>query len=159
VGPAISQTVYDGGLRRAQTAQAQAAYDGSIATYRQTVLTAFQGVEDNLAALRILEEEAQVQNEAVKAAEQSLAVITNQYKAGIVNYLNVVTAQTAALNNQVTAVQILGRRMTANVLLVQALGGGWKVADLPSTAEVTTDKRQPSIESKAVSAISPSRPE
>jgi NodT family efflux transporter outer membrane factor (OMF) lipoprotein len=158
VGPAISQIVYDGGLRRAQTDQAQAAYDGSIATYRQAVLTAFQGVEDNLAALRILEEEAKVQDEAVKAAEQSLAVITNQYKAGIVNYLNVVTAQTAALSNQVTAVQILGRRMTANVLLVQALGGGWNAADLPSTAEVTTNKPQRSIESKPVSAISPSRP-
>jgi NodT family efflux transporter outer membrane factor (OMF) lipoprotein len=158
VGPAISQTVYDGGLRRAQTAQAQAAYDVSIATYRQTVLTAFQGVEDNLAALRILEEEAKVQDEAVKASEQSLAVIMNQYKAGIVNYLNVITAQTTALTNQVTAIQILGRRMTANALLVQALGGGWKVADLPSAEEVTTDKRQPTIESKPVSASSPSPP-
>ena len=158
VGPAVSQVVYDGGLRRAQTVQAQAAYDVSIATYRQTVLTAFQGVEDNLAALRILEEEAKVQDEAVKAAQQTLAVIMNQYKAGIVNFLNVVIAQTAALNSQVTAIQILGRRMTANALLVQALGGGWKVADLPSTAEVTTDKRQPIIESKPVSASSPSPP-
>jgi NodT family efflux transporter outer membrane factor (OMF) lipoprotein len=158
VGPSVSQIVYDGGLRRAQTEQALAAYDVSIATYRQTVLTAFQGVEDNLAALRILEEEAKVQDEAVKAAQQTLAVIMNQYKAGIVNYLNVISAQTIALTNQVTAVQILGRRMTANALLVQALGGGWKVADLPTTAEVTTDKRQPSIESKPVSASFPSRP-
>ena len=158
VGPAVSQVVYDGGLRRAQTQQALAAYDVSIATYRQTVLTAFQGVEDNLAALRILEEEAKVQDEAVKAAQQTLAVIMNQYKAGIVNYLNVITAQTTALTSQVTAIQILGRRMTANALLVQALGGGWTVADLPSTAEVTTDKRQPTIESKPVSASSPSPP-
>ena len=152
VGPAISQVVFDGGLRRAQTEQALAAYDGSIATYRQTVLTAFQGVEDNLAALRILEEEARVQDEAVKAAQQSLAVIMNQYKAGIVNYLNVVTAQTTALSNEVTAVQILGRRMTANVLLIQALGGGWEVSDLPSTEDVTHRPRPPSAESTPVSA-------
>jgi NodT family efflux transporter outer membrane factor (OMF) lipoprotein len=151
-GPAISQTVYDGGLRRAQTAQAQAAYDGSVATYRQTVLTAFQGVEDNLAALRILEEEAKVQNEAVKAAQESLTVITNQYKAGIVNYLNVVTAQTTALSNEVTAVQILGRRMTANVLLIQALGGGWNVSGLPSTEDVTHPARRGSIETQPVAA-------
>ena len=150
--------MYDGGLRRGQTDQALAAYDGSIATYRQTVLTAFQGVEDNLAALRILEEEAKVQAEAVTAAQQTLTVITNQYKAGIVNYLNVITAQTTALNNQVTAVQILGRRMTANALLVQALGGGWNAADLPSTEEVTHPKRQGPIESTPVSVISPSRP-
>jgi len=152
VGPAISQVVFDGGLRRAQTEQALAAYDGSIATYRQTVLTAFQGVEDNLAALRILEEEARVQDEAVKAAQQSLAVIMNQYKAGIVNYLNVVTAQTTALSNEVTAVQILGRRMTANVLLIQALGGGWEASDLPSTEDVTHRPRPPSAESTPVSA-------
>lgn len=158
VGPSISQIVYDGGLRRAQTQQALAVYDGSIATYRQTVLTAFQGVEDNLAALRILEEEAKVQDEAVKAAQQTLAVIMNQYKAGIVNYLNVITAQTIALTSQVTAIQILGRRMTANALLVQALGGGWNAADLPSTEEVTHPKRQGLTESKPVSAISPSRP-
>ncbi|TMQ32352.1 MAG: efflux transporter outer membrane subunit [Planctomycetota bacterium] len=158
VGPAVSQIVYDGGLRRAQTQQALAAYDVSIATYRQTVLTAFQGVEDNLAALRILEEEAKVQDEAVKASQQSLAVIMNQYKAGIVNYLNVITAQTTALTNQVTAIQILGRRMIANALLVQALGGGWYAADLPSTEEVTHPKRQGLIESKPVSASSPSRP-
>jgi NodT family efflux transporter outer membrane factor (OMF) lipoprotein len=151
VGPAISQIVYDGGLRQGQTAQALAAYDGSIATYRQTVLTAFQGVEDNLAALRILEEEARVQDEAVKAAQQSVTIITNQYKAGIVNYLNVVTAQTTALTNEVTAVQILGRRMTANVLLIQALGGGWNLSDLPSTEEVTHGTRLPSIQSKSVS--------
>src|SRR5207237_3051167 len=82
VGPSISQIVYDGGLRRGQTDQALAVYDGSIATYRQTVLTAFQGVEENLAALRILEEEAKVQAEAVEAAEQSPTVVTDQYKAG-----------------------------------------------------------------------------
>jgi NodT family efflux transporter outer membrane factor (OMF) lipoprotein len=132
VGPSITETVYDGGLRAAQTDQARAAYDGSVATYRQTVLTAFQGVEDNLAALRILEEEARVEAEAVRAAQESVVLTTNQYKAGIVSYLNVITVQTIALTDEITAVQIHGRRMAAAVLLIQALGGGWTVDELPS---------------------------
>ncbi len=132
VGASVSETVFDGGLRRAQTDFARAAYDATVATYRQTALSAFQGVEDNLAALRILEEEAGVQNEAVKAAEKSVVLTMDQYKAGTVSYLNVVTAQTIALTNETTAVQILGQRMTAAVLLVQALGGGWNISDLPS---------------------------
>ena len=127
VGASVSETVFDGGLRRAQTDFARAAYDATVATYRQTALSAFQGVEDNLAALRILEEEAGVQNEAVKAAEKSVVLTMDQYKAGTVSYLNVVTAQTIALTNETTAVQILGQRMTAAVLLVQALGGGWNI--------------------------------
>jgi NodT family efflux transporter outer membrane factor (OMF) lipoprotein len=125
VGPSVSEVVYEGGLRSAQTAQARAAYDGAIATYRQTVLTGFQQVEDNLAALRILEQEAGAQDSAVKAAEQSLEVITNQYKSGTVAYLNVIVAQTTVLSNRETAANILGRRMTAAVLLISALGGGW----------------------------------
>ena len=92
VGAAISETVFEGGLRRAQTAQARAAYDATVASYRETVLTGFQEVEDNLAALRILEEEAQVQDEAVKAAQQSVTLTTNQYKAGTVSYLNVIVS-------------------------------------------------------------------
>ena len=138
VGPGISQTVFDGGLRRAQTDAARAGYDATVATYRQTVLAAFQGVEDNLAALRILEAENAVQDEAVKAARKSVDLTTNQYKAGTVSYLNVITAQTIALADEITAIQIGGRRMAAAVLLVQALGGGWKAADLPSPADVTT---------------------
>ena len=137
VGAGISQTVYDGGLRRAQVDFARAGYTATVATYRQTVLAAFQAVEDNLAALRILEQEAQVQAEAVAAAQRSEAVTTNQYKAGIVTYLNVITTQTIALTNEINAVQILGRRMTAAVLLVEALGGGWNVGDLPSSQAVT----------------------
>jgi NodT family efflux transporter outer membrane factor (OMF) lipoprotein len=137
VGPTISETVFDGGLRRAQTDQARAAYHASVAAYRQTVLAAFQGVEDNLAALRILEDEARIQDEAVRAAEQSVTLTTNQYQAGTVSYLNVITTQTIALTNQVTGVQILGRRMTAAVLLIQALGGDWSAAELPSAREVT----------------------
>ena len=129
-GPSISELVFDGGLRRAQTDQARAAWDASVAAYRQTVLTAFQGVEDNLAALRILEDEARVQAEAVKSAQESVTLTTNQYKGGIVSYLNVITAQTIALSNEATAVQIRGRRMTAAVLLIQALGGGWDASAL-----------------------------
>src|SRR4029077_1646002 len=132
VGGSISETVFDGGLRRAQTDFARAAYDATVATYRETVLTAFQGVEDNLAALRILEDESRVQDEAVKAAGRSVFLTINQYQAGTVSYLNVVTAQTIALNDEITAIQILGQRMTAAVLLVQALGGSWNASELPS---------------------------
>ena len=132
MGPSISQTLFDGGFRRAQSDAARAAYDASVGAYRQTVLAAFQGVEDNPAALRILEGEARIQDEAVQAARQSVTLTTNQYKAGTISYLSVITTQTIALTNETTAVQILARRMTAAVLLIQALGGGWEVGDLPS---------------------------
>lgn len=130
LGPmALAATLFDGGARQAQTEQAKAAYDGAVANYRQTVLTGFQEVEDNLAALRILDEEAQMQEQAVNAARESVVLTTNQYKAGIVNYLNVVTAQTIALTNERTAIGISGQRLNAAVLLVKALGGGWSAAD------------------------------
>ncbi len=132
LGPAISEVLFDGGLRRAQTDQARAAYDATVANYRQTVLTGFQEVEDNLAALRILEEELKTQDEAVKAAQQSVTVTTNQYRAGIASALDVIVVQAVALNDERTAVEILGRRMTAAVLLVKALGGGWNSSTLPS---------------------------
>ena len=122
----LSQTLFDGGARKAQVEQARAVYDTDVATYRQTVLAGFQEVEDNVAAQRILGTEAQAQDEAVQAAQQSLAVTMNQYQSGIVSYLNVVVAQTTALANERTAVDILGRRLTASVLLIKALGGGWK---------------------------------
>ena len=137
VGPTVAETVFDGGLRSAQTAEARAAYDANVAFYRQTVLGAFQDVEDNLAALRILERESHEQDEAVRAAERSLALTTNQYRAGVVSYLNVVIAQTAALTNEETAVGITGRRLNASVLLIKALGGGWSADQLPSDREVT----------------------
>jgi len=105
-------------------------YESSVAQYRQTALAGFQEVENNLAALRIFDNEARVQDEAVKAAQQTVTVVTNQYKAGIVNYLDVIVVQTAALNNQRTAINILGNRLNATVLLIKALGGGWKAADL-----------------------------
>ncbi len=126
VGPAVAQTLFDGGLRGALNDQARADYDANVAFYRQTVLTGFQEVEDNLAALRILEQEALAQDEAVKAAQKSLEFSLNQYKQGTVSYLNVIIAQVAALNSERSAVTILGRRMTASVLLIKALGGGWK---------------------------------
>ena len=125
LGPALAQIIFDGGLRRAKTEQARAVYDQDVANYRQTVLAAFQEVEDNLAALRILEQEAQLQDEAVKAARQSVAITSNQYKAGTVSYINVVNVQTIALTNERTALNILGSRLTAAVLLIKALGGGW----------------------------------
>jgi NodT family efflux transporter outer membrane factor (OMF) lipoprotein len=125
VGPDIAQTLFDAGARRARTDQAIAAYDAEAATYRQAVLTGFQEVEDNLAALRILEQEAQVQNDALQLARLSVALTINQYKAGIVSYLNVVTVQTTALGNERTAVDIQNRRLAACILLIKALGGGW----------------------------------
>jgi NodT family efflux transporter outer membrane factor (OMF) lipoprotein len=139
LGPALAQSLFDAGLRRAQTDQAIAAYDANVAAYRQTVLTGFQEVEDNLAALRILEQEAQVQDEAVKSARQSVALALNQYKAGTISYLDVVTVQATALSNERAAVQILGRRLAADVLLVKALGGGWKASELPSGDTLAKD--------------------
>jgi NodT family efflux transporter outer membrane factor (OMF) lipoprotein len=130
LGAGVSEAVFEGGLRGAQTAAARAAYDATVASYRQTVLGAFQQVEDNLAALRILEGEAQVQAGAVQAARQSVTVALNQYKAGTVNYLSVIVLQAASLNNEVTALSIQGRRMAAAVNLIQALGGGWDAAEL-----------------------------
>jgi len=130
IGPAIALSLFDGGLRRSATDQAIAAYDANVAAYRQTVLTGFQEVEDNLAALRILEQEARVQEEAVKAARLSVELTTNQYKAGIVSYLNVIAVQATALGNERTSVDILNRRLAASVLLVKALGGGWNGAPL-----------------------------
>lgn len=130
VGPAVSEVLFNGGLRQAQTEQARAAYDAEVAAYRQTVLTGFQEVEDSLVALRVLEEEARVQQEALAAARQTVDIVTNQYKAGTVSYLNVIVAQATALSNEQTALNILGRRMAASVSLVKALGGGWDASAL-----------------------------
>ena len=135
-GPSISQTVYDAGRRSAQTEQARAAYDETVDTYRQTVLGAFQEVEDHLAALRLLEQESEVQARAVKAAQDSVRLTTNQYEGGIVSYLNVVVVNAAALANERTAVDIQGRRLAASVQLVQALGGGWSAGELPTSSDL-----------------------
>jgi NodT family efflux transporter outer membrane factor (OMF) lipoprotein len=137
VGPALAETLFEGGRRKAMVAEEQAAYDSTVATYRQTVLTAFQQVEDQLAALRVLEQEASKVDETVKSADRALVVSTAQYKAGTVNYLTVITAQATLLTAQVTAVNVLTRRFTASVSLVQALGGGWNVTQMPSQQDVT----------------------
>jgi NodT family efflux transporter outer membrane factor (OMF) lipoprotein len=125
LGAALAQTVFDAGLRSAQKAQAIATYDETVANYRSTVLNGFQDVEDNLAALRLLSQEAAFQDDAVTSARQALAIALNQYRAGTINYLAVVVLQAAALNNERTALGIQGRRLTASVGLIKALGGGW----------------------------------
>jgi NodT family efflux transporter outer membrane factor (OMF) lipoprotein len=131
VGPQVSQTIFDAGRRRSVSEGATANYDGTVATYRQTTLTAFQEVEDNLAALRILEMEAQQQREATTSAEESLQLFNNRYQGGVDNYLQVITAQTVLLTNQRNDIDIQRRRMDASVLLVKAIGGGWDTSQLP----------------------------
>jgi NodT family efflux transporter outer membrane factor (OMF) lipoprotein len=145
LGPQLSQLIFDGGARRSVTDQAIASYDGVAAAYKQTVLTAFQEVEDNLAALRILEQEAVVQDEALQSARQAVTLVTNQYKAGTVNYTSVITAQATALSSERTALDILYRRMAASVLLTKALGGGWSeqnIADLGALASQSESSKK-----------------
>ncbi len=133
VGPSIAATIFDAGRRRAIEQSAVAGYDEAVANYRQGVLTAFQEVEDNLAALRVLEQQAEAQRVAVEAARQSLELSMNRYKGGLITYLEVVTAQTIDLQNEVAEVDIERRRMDASVLLIKAVGGGWSVSKLPPT--------------------------
>ncbi len=135
VGPGVLQTVFDGGRRRATQQASEFNYDATVATYRETALDAFQQVEDNLAALRVLEKETATQREAVVAAERSLQLSTNRYTGGLVTYLEVVTAQGTALANERAAVDILRRRMDASVLLIKALGGGWDSTKLPKLTD------------------------
>ncbi len=133
-GGALGWALFDGGLRKAQSAQVSAEYDETFANYRQTILVAFREVEDNLAALRILEEQADVQAEAVRAARESVTITSNQYQAGIVTYLSVVVVQAGALVNERIELAILGRRLVASVNLIKALGGGWEMK-APTAAE------------------------
>jgi NodT family efflux transporter outer membrane factor (OMF) lipoprotein len=131
VGPSLSETLFDAGKRRATTEAAQAGYDGTVATYRQTALNAFQEVEDNLVVLHVLNTEASQQHEATDAAEESLRLFQNRYAGGVDTYLQVVTSQTTALANERNDIDILRRRLDSSVLLVKALGGGWDVSELP----------------------------
>jgi NodT family efflux transporter outer membrane factor (OMF) lipoprotein len=142
VGASAAITAFDVGRRRGVTEQAQAFYRQSAANYQQTLLVAFQEVEDNLVALRVLEQEAQTQQAAVSAAERSLQLSENRYKGGVTNYLEVTTAQGISLSNERLLVQILARRMTASVQLIQALGGGWNVSQLPSASLPATPDKQ-----------------
>jgi NodT family efflux transporter outer membrane factor (OMF) lipoprotein len=141
-GASLSETVFDAGKRRGQVNIAKADFDAGMANYRQTVLTAFQQVEDELSALRILEQETGATNETVKAAQTALDITTAQYKAGTATYLQVETSQTALFAEQEALVTLLTRRMVSSVLLVEALGGGWDTSQLPAVSALSaSDKR------------------
>ena len=131
VGPQLSETLFDAGRRRATTESASAGYDAAVAGYRQTVLDAFQQVEDNLVVLRVLSTESTQQQQATSAAEESLKLFQNRYAGGVDTYLQVVTSQTTALTNERNDIDILRRGLEANVLLIKAMGGGWDVSQLP----------------------------
>ena len=131
VGPSLSQTIFDAGRRASVSEQAKAGYDETVANYRQTTLTAFQQVEDNLIALRVLQQESENQHQATLAAQSAEQIFNNRYVGGLDTYLQVVTAQTTALNNERNDIDIMRRQMDASVLLIKALGGGWNVTDLP----------------------------
>ncbi|HEX5453329.1 MAG TPA: efflux transporter outer membrane subunit [Stellaceae bacterium] len=139
LGSSLAQTVFDAGARHAQVALTRAAYDAAVANYRQSVLTGFQQVEDQLAALRILAREAATQQTAVTSSQEAARILFNQYKAGIIPYTNVVVAQTAALSAAETAVNLRQSRLVAAVALVAALGGGWDLSQLPSGARIERD--------------------
>ena len=131
LGPVLGQTFFDGGRRRGLSEQAIAGYDRATADYRQTVLVAYQQVEDRLVSLRVLADEAEQQRQATAAARESQRIFNNRYVGGVDTYLQVITAQTSALNNQRNDIDILRRRMDSTVLLIKALGGGWDRTQLP----------------------------
>jgi outer membrane protein TolC len=136
LGAAASETLFAGGARTAAVALARATYDQSIANYRQVVLTAFQQVEDQLAALRILEQQAAAEAIAVRSAQQAVTIALNEYRAGTAAYTAVITAQTTALNDEVTLLQIQQSRLVASVSLIEALGGGWDTSRIPNKNEL-----------------------
>jgi NodT family efflux transporter outer membrane factor (OMF) lipoprotein len=131
LGPQLAETLFDGGLRRAQVAQARAAYDASVDNYRQTVLSGFQQVEDEVVTLRVLEKEAVIEDATVAAAKEAEKLTLNQYKAGTVPYSSVITAQTTRLSAEETALSVLSSRLQASVALIEAVGGGWDATQLP----------------------------
>ena len=135
-GSNLVQTIFDAGARNAQVEEARAVFDQNVANYRQTVLTAFQQVEDQLAALRILADEAKVQDAAVAAAREAERIINNQYLAGTVAYTSVIVAEQTALSDAETAVNIRQSRLAASAALIQALGGGWDASQLPSRERI-----------------------
>jgi NodT family efflux transporter outer membrane factor (OMF) lipoprotein len=143
VGPQLAATLFDAGRRRVVVVEQRAAYDATVAAYRETVLTAMQQVEDNLAALRILAGEADKVRQTIQAANRALEISTAQYRSGTASYLPVITAQATLLGADVTALTLLTRRLTASVLLIEGLGGGWNAAQLPTKQDVTVPQRQP----------------
>jgi NodT family efflux transporter outer membrane factor (OMF) lipoprotein len=148
VGPAVSETIYDGGLRRATVNQFITTYNADVATYRQTVLTAFQQVEDSLAAVRLLSQQILKQQQAVTSSEEALKLEIARYETGVDPYLNVVTVQTTLLSNQETLASLHVQEMTASVTLIEALGGGWDLSQLPTPAQVSRklDKTETTIQ-------------
>jgi NodT family efflux transporter outer membrane factor (OMF) lipoprotein len=142
VGPAIAETIYDGGLRRATMEQYRAQYDQTVANYRNTVLTAFQQVEDNLSGLRILSQEIQEQDVAIRSAQRSLGLATDRYRLGIDPYINVITAETALFSNQQTAVNLRITQIVDSVQLIEAIGGGWDSSTLPTSQQIISRQAQ-----------------
>jgi NodT family efflux transporter outer membrane factor (OMF) lipoprotein len=130
-GPSLAATLFDGGLRSAQVDQARAAHEITVDNYRQTVLAGFQQVEDEIVTLRVLEQQAVIEEDAVKAAREAEALTLNQYKAGTVPYSSVITAQTTRLSSEQTALSVLSTRLQASVALIEAVGGGWDASQLP----------------------------
>ena len=141
VGPTVSQILFDGGARRGQNEQAQANYDAAVANYRQTCLTAFQAVEDNLASLRILAQEIEEQQSAIASSAHYLELALIRYKTGVDSYLNVIVAQNSLLNNRQSQVQAQLREMSASVSLILALGGGWNPSQLPNMPQLLEKQR------------------
>jgi len=137
VGPTLAETLFDAGLRRATVEQYRAAYDQTVANYRQAVLSAFQQVEDNLAALRILSRQLEEQQAAIESAQRYLRIATDRYRLGLDPYLAVITAQTALLSNQETAVNLRMQQLTDTVQLIETLGGGWLATELPTAGAIT----------------------
>lgn len=162
LGPTLSQTLFDAGARRGQNEQAQASYDSTVANYRQTVLNAFQAVEDNLSALRILAEEVSQQGSAIASSSHYLNLAVTRYRTGVDSYLNVITAQTALLNSRETQVQAQLRQMTASVSLMVALGGGWDASQFPNRKNLLEKEPPWSPGGRALppkpSAVAPANP-
>ena len=140
LGSSAAETLFEGGIRSASVRAARASYDEAVANYRETVLTAFQGVEDQLASLRILKDQAEAERLAVDAANQSVTVALNEYNAGTESYTTVITAETSALSDAETALTVQQDRLTASVTLVEDLGGGWNTAHMPSKDSLQTNE-------------------
>jgi NodT family efflux transporter outer membrane factor (OMF) lipoprotein len=159
VGPAVSETIYDGGLRRATVEQTRALYEQAVANYRETVLVAFQQVEDNLSSLRVLSLEIQQQDDAVKAAQRGLTLATDRYRLGIDPYLNVITAQTSLLSNQQSALNLRIQQIVASVQLIEAVGGGWDASTLPTSKQIISREALATPQATAAPAASGAAPQ
>jgi NodT family efflux transporter outer membrane factor (OMF) lipoprotein len=156
VGPSVSETLFDAGLRRATVNQFVAVYNADVAGYRQTVLTAFQQVEDYMATVRILSREIQQQQEAEQSAQRYLELANARYETGVDQYLNVLVAQTTLLSDQQQLASLRTQSMTASVQLIEALGGGWDRSQLPNPAQVSQKVTKSDIESpKSDTSTSP----